>query len=162
MVLPSDGEYVRPYLDAQSWISALSGKGPYAQNLAQVLAAADNAQLVIVTSTLLPLEVLGGKYDQRTAATAEEALAALGRSSVVQVAPGRRVVLDARELRVRLNLKAMDALHLASAVAGQADAFLTNDSRLLSLTRHRSVPIILPEWYGGFPLEYPEVEPEEE
>ena len=95
------------------------GQGPYAQDLAQVLAAADDARLVIVTSTLLPLEVLGGGRGALTDKSAEDALRALNRSSVVQVAPGRRVVLDARELRLRQDLKAMDALHLASAVVAR-------------------------------------------
>lgn len=52
--------YARPYLDAESWISALSGKGPYAEDLRAVLSAADRNELVVVTSVLMPLEVLGG------------------------------------------------------------------------------------------------------
>lgn len=148
-------EYRRPYLDAQAWINALSGRGPYAQDLAHVLAAADEARLLIVTSTLLPLEVLGGDSRQRTAASAERALQALGRSSVVQVAPGRRVVLGARDLRLRHNLKSMDALHLASAAAGAADAFLTNDDQLVALGQYRGVPIIRPSWYGDVALDFP-------
>lgn len=150
--------YVRPYLDAQSWITALSGRGPYAADLKEVLLAADRGQLVVVVSALMPLEVLGGNHDSRTAETAERALSALSRSTVRRVAANARVVADARELRIRHRLKSMDALHLASAAAGGADAFLTNDDGILAIGQHRAVPIIKPEWPGDLPLDYHEGE----
>lgn len=146
--------YARPYLDAVAWINALSGRGPHADDLAQVLAAADRAELVLVTSMLMPLEVLGGRFDERTAESAERAMQALARSTVMRVGVSTRVVTDARDLRVRLNLKAMDALHLASAAAGRADAFLTDDDQLVALASHRGVPIIRPEWYGTFSMDF--------
>jgi predicted nucleic acid-binding protein len=144
--------YRRPYLDAQCWITALSGTGPYATDLRQVLAAADRGGLVIVTSVLMPLEVLGGDRQTRTPQAAEQVLLALGRSSVVRVAVTDRVVRHARELRLDHGLTSIDALHVASAVAGQADVLLTNDSKVRQLSRYRGIPIIAPEWPGDVPL----------
>lgn len=148
--------YLRPYLDAQSWITALSGRGPYAADLKEVLRAADRSELVIVVSVLMPIEVLGGSHDSRTAESAERALLALRRSTVAQVAVTSRVVTEARELRPRHGLKSVDAIHLASAAGGRADAFLTNDSKMLSLRQHRGVPVIKPEWPGDRPLDFAE------
>lgn len=148
--------YERPYLDAQSWITALSDTGPYAADLKEVLLAADRGELVIVVSVLMPLEVLGGSHDRRTTESAELAVLALGRSTVVQVQVSSRVVSDARELRLRCGLKSLGALHLASAVAGRADAFLTNDDKILSLGNHRALPIRKPEWPGALRLDYPD------
>ncbi len=152
-------QYARPYLDAQSWITALSGAGPYAEDLREVLAAADRAELVIVTSVLMPLEVLGGPTDRRTAESAERAMRALSRSTVLRVDVTTRVVNDARELRLQHGLRSMDALHLASAVAGGADAFLTNDDQLIARAFHGGMPIIRPEWHGSFPIDYPPDDP---
>lgn len=149
-------QYTRPYLDAQSWITALSSRGPYAADLKEVLLAADRAELVVVVSVLMPLEVLGGNHDSRTAESAERALLALNRSTVARVAVTTRVVAEARELRLRHGLKSVDALHVASAAAGRADAFLTNDSKVLSLRQHRGVPIIKPQWPGDLLLNYME------
>lgn len=58
-----------------------------------------------------------------------------------QVEAGRPVVSEARALRLTLGLKSMDALHLASAVMGRADAFLTNDDDLVAVGAHRGVAI---------------------
>lgn len=67
-----------------------------------------------------------------------------------------RVVSEARELRLRHGLKTVDALHVASAAAGRADAFLTNDSKVLSLEEHRGIPVIKPQWPGDPMLDYGE------
>lgn len=42
--------YRRPYLGAQSWISALSGEGPFADDLKEVLIAADRSELAPATA----------------------------------------------------------------------------------------------------------------
>jgi predicted nucleic acid-binding protein len=146
--------YVRPFLDAQCWITALSGQGPYADDLREVLQAADRAELVIVASVLMPLEVLGGHGDERTEQSAQHALQALSRSSVVRVAISTRVVEDARSLRIKHSLKSMDALHLACAAAGSADAFLSNDDKLVNLGHHRGVRVQRPEWPGDFGMQF--------
>lgn len=147
----ADG-YTRPYLDAQSWITALSGAGPFVDDLRQVLSAADRAELSIVMSVLMPLEVLGGRRGARTSASIDAAAQALRRSSIVRVAVNDRVVERARELRIDPGLKTVDALHLASAAAGRADAFLTNDDQLIDVESYRGMPVVRPVWAGDVPL----------
>lgn len=146
--------YRRPYLGAQSWISALSGEGPFADDLKEVLIAADRSELVIVISTLMPLEVLGGPHDDRTVEDEERVLLALSLGTVARVAANDRVVAEARTVRLQHRLNTMDALQLASAAAGRADVILTNDRRILSLRQYRGIPIAEPTWWGDVPLDF--------
>ncbi len=150
-----DELYQRPYLDAQCWITAISGHGPFAADLREFLLAADRGDLTVVVSTLMPLEVLGGPRDERTEEAAAQAELALRRSSVQQVSATARVVADARRLRLDKALTALDALHVASAAAGRATVLLTNDHRMLNVEQFRGVPIRRPHWPGGLPLEFP-------
>ena len=51
--------------------------------------------------------------------------------SASEVLPLTREVIDrATVLRAKYNFKTPDALHLAAAIAGHCDVFLTNDHRL--------------------------------
>lgn len=142
----------RPYLDAQSWITALSGKGPYAEDLAEWLDAADRGALTIIASALMPIEVLGGSHTGRNQASAERAEQALRRSSVLQVNVTRRIVAEARQLRLDHGLKTVDAIHVASAAAGRADVLLTNDDKIIRVGSYNDVPILRPDWQGDLPL----------
>jgi predicted nucleic acid-binding protein len=144
----------RPYLDAQSWITALSGEGPYAADLAEWLAAADRAELQIVTSVLMPVEVLGGPHDARTQASAERAEQAMRRSSVQQVNVTRIIVADARRLRIDHGLKTVDAIHVATSAFGRADVLLTNDDKVQGLGEFKGVPIRRPDWQGDLPFDF--------
>ena len=49
----------------------------------------------------------------------------------------------AAELRAYHNLRTPDAIHVATALAGQADFFVTNDKRLLRLEKERIINILL-------------------
>lgn len=144
----------RPYLDAQSWITALSGDGPYARDLVEWLAAADRGELEIITSVLMPVEVLGGPHDGRTQESAERAEQAMRRSSVQQVNITRIIVADARRLRVDHGLKTVDAMHVATAAFGRADVLLTNDNKIYGLGSFKGVPIRRPDWQGALPLDF--------
>jgi predicted nucleic acid-binding protein len=54
---------------------------------------------------------------------------------VSEMVPFSRAVFRlAAEVRARFNFKAPDALHLAAAVEGKCDAFLTNDAQLTRFT----------------------------
>ena len=144
----------RPYLDAQSWITALSGEGPYARDLAEWFAAADRGELQIITSVLMPVEVLGGPHDARTQESAERAEQAMRRSSVQQVNVTRVVVADARQLRIDYGLKTVDAMHVATAAFGRADVLLTNDDKIHGLGSFKGVSIRRPDWQGALPFTF--------
>ncbi len=132
----------------------IAGKGPYLADLRAWLAAADHGEVQLVVSALMPLEVLGGSRDERTTVSADAALLALDRHSVRQVAASRPVVTEARALRLALGLKSMDAIHLASAAIGHADAFLTGDGALLTIGEYRGIVIVPPLWPGDVPFDF--------
>ncbi len=148
----------RPYLDAQSWITALSGEGPYARDLAEWLAGADRGEFQIVTSVIMPIEVLGGGHDVRTQESAERAEQAMRRSSVQQVNVTRVIVADARRLRLDHGLKTVDAIHVASSAFGRADVLLTNDDKVSGLGSFKGVPIRRPDWQGDLPPDFERTE----
>ncbi len=147
-------DFARPYLDAACWIHALQGSKQGVEVLQPILAAVDAGLLTIVVSAMMPLELLGGPTAARSRSDEERALAALQGPRVLEVPVNRSLVLLARQLRLEHRLASMDAVHLASAVRGRADAFLTYDSRLLAVGRHGDVPIQQPSWGGPVPLPF--------
>lgn len=144
--------FTRPYLDADAWIHALDGTTAGVEIIRPILAAVDQGTLSLIMSAIMPLELLGGPTTTRTQAEEERALAALSRPNVMEVPVGRRVVLAARDLRLLHNLDSLDALHLASAVRGRADAYLTYDDKALAIGRIAQLSINEPYWYGDVPL----------
>ena len=55
----------------------------------------------------------------------------------------KEISQKAAELRASHNLRTPDAIHTATALAGQADYFVTNDRRLLRLEKERIIKILL-------------------
>ena len=60
-----------------------------------------------------------------------------------------QVGMIARDLRRQFRLKTPDAVHVASAVFAQVDAFMTTDERLPIGQVVRGVPVRLPESLTG-------------
>jgi hypothetical protein len=58
------------------------------------------------------------------------------------VAAGPEVIVFAEQL-MKMGVKAFDAMHVASAVVGKADLFITTDDRLLKRARHLKEPKVL-------------------
>lgn len=52
----------------------------------------------------------------------------------------RRIARRAAELRAQYNLRTPDALHIATALIGNCDAFLTNDRQLRRVTE---IPVLI-------------------
>jgi predicted nucleic acid-binding protein len=143
-------------MDADAWIHALEGTEDGVQIMRPLLAAVDVGRLRLTVSALMPVELLGGGSDSRTNEQEERALAALRRPNVVEIPVNRSLVLTARRLRIQHGLKSMDALHLASAVRGGADVYLTYDQAALRIGDVVGIRITRPYWYGDVPL--PEAE----
>jgi predicted nucleic acid-binding protein len=146
----ADQSYKRAYLDANVWVSALLGEAGRAEIVRPILAAADAGTVKLVVSALMPLEVLGGSHTTRTQEREQAAHSMVTRSSNIVVPAGRAVVLRARHYRLTYGLDSMDALHLASAVRGRADVFLTwdtDDFRRIG-PNVDGVTISQPYWYG--------------
>ena len=60
--------------------------------------------------------------------------------SAAHIALTDEIVLRAKELE-KLNIKSHDALHLASAEAGNADIFLTTDNRLMKAAQRANIGV---------------------
>lgn len=144
--------YSRPYLDADAWIHALEGTEDGRQVLQPLLEAVDRGQMTLVVSAIMPVELLGGRSPNRAQDAEQQALEALSRPNVVEVPVGRAVVLLARQLRLEHSLDSMDALHLASAVRGNADVHFTYDEGVLRVGQVRETRISKPYWLGDVPM----------
>jgi uncharacterized protein len=118
---------VRVYLDSSPIIYLVEGIAPYAATL--------EARLARLQATLVCSELSRLECRVRPIRDKEDALLAAFDSYfadiVEDVIPLSRQVIDrATQLRARYCLRTPDAIHLAAAIVGDCDAFLTNDYRL--------------------------------
>lgn len=122
---------VKLYLDASTIIYCIEGATPVRQKaLARLIQAEGTTGGMLLTSRLSRLECrVKPLRDNNEAilATYEEFFT---RGSLRVVEMGAAIVERATELRVRYGVKTPDAIHLATAVEGNADAFLTGDRDL--------------------------------
>ncbi|MHB8450261.1 MAG: type II toxin-antitoxin system VapC family toxin [Mycobacteriales bacterium] len=144
--------FARPYLDADAWIHALSGTETGNEVIRPILTAVDAGTMNLVVSAMMPLELLGGTSNSRTKDAEEDALAALSRPNVIEVPVGRALVIEARKLRLQYGLASMDAVHLASAVRGRADVYMTYDDKALKVSQVGQTRICKPYWFGDVPI----------
>ena len=126
---------IAPYLDASAIIylveGAASARGLVA---ARIAGAESDSNGRLLTSQLSRLECRVKPlraYDASLLAT-YDAFFARGRLVVVDVTT--TVIDRATELRVKYGFKTPDALHLASAIVGGADVFVTGDVALARCT----------------------------
>ncbi len=118
---------MRVYLDAAPVIYLVENTQPFA---ASVEAYLSRSGVELVASDLTRLEcrvkpmrdgdsVLVRQFDDFFGAVVHE------------IVPLSRAVMDhATEIRARLGIRTPDAMHVAAALAGRCDIFLTNDHRL--------------------------------
>lgn len=119
---------MRLYLDAVVIIYAVERMEPWAKLVA---ARMTGAQVASVTSELSCMEctVRPLRLGQQDVAARFEAFFAGGVSELLPVS--RKVLERAAALRAQHRfLRTPDAIHLAAAIAGGCDVFLTNDHRL--------------------------------
>jgi len=122
---------VRVYLDSAPIIYLVEAVVPYAALLETRLSEPGTLQ---VCSDLTRLECRVKPLQEGQPAL----LAAFDRylaEIIAETVPLSRIVIDrATELRARYGFRTPDALHLAAAIVGDCDLFLTNDRRLRRCT----------------------------
>ncbi len=118
---------MRVYLDSAPIIYLVEAVAPYAPILETRLSAPGTQQ---VCSDLTRLECRVKPLQEGKQAL----LAAFDRylaEIITEIVPLSRSVIDrATELRAQYGFRTPDALHLAAAIVGNCDLFLTNDRRL--------------------------------
>jgi uncharacterized protein len=131
---------VRLYLDANAIIYCVEGAAEFREAALHWVDRAKQAEAGFVfTSRFSRLECLSKPLAQADAAKQalfEGAFEALGLVSVSD-----ELLEQAVSLRARFGLRSADAVHLATAIAHDADVFLTGDRQLARCTDINVVPI---------------------
>jgi hypothetical protein len=125
------------YVDANVLIAAARGVGPEATRAFSVL---DDESLTFAASDFLRLEVLPKSvYYRRIAEAAfyRQFFAAVA----VWTMSEPQLVKSAHDIAQRFGLSAVDALHVAAAMAARADALITDELQSKPLHRVTTIPI---------------------
>ncbi len=123
-------------LDANVFIYLLETTGPLSEAAGAVIDQIDAGHLAGVFSELGVAEVLGGPARADDRALMERYCAEIDEVSNLALVPvSRDVAFDAAVLRARGRFTLTDAVHLATARAAGASAFITNDHRLPAADR---------------------------
>ena len=128
---------MRLYLDTYSLHRPLDDKSQprialEAEAILAILTACDEGAHTLVSSDILQFEVARNPHPQRKAFVSEIIARATDVISVTESVRKR-----AKELE-QSGMKALDALHLASAEAGSVDCFCTCDDRFLKRAKART------------------------
>ena len=100
--------------------------------------------LVVITSVLSLVEVLKGCFRASDEVRSRRYLNLFGATEGVEVLDvDREIAIGAARLRSRYGLRTPDAIHIATAVAAGASAFVTTDRRL-SVVREIEVRVLRP------------------
>lgn len=121
----------RLYLDANVFIYAVEGFEPYDEFLRRLFAVVESSAVHVMTSEITLAEVLVAplRYDRPDLASVyRELLAIEGRVEVLSVS--RDILLQSAAIRARSNAKPIDAIHVATAMTGASDIFISDDRRL--------------------------------
>lgn len=103
--------------------------------LGEVVDLADRGQIIIVTSALIDMEVLGEIGDETIRARTAQLFE---RANIVAVEPSRAIIARARTIREQgriegRSIKTPDALFIATAIIHSAGALHTFDEKLLAV-----------------------------
>lgn len=121
----------RVYLDTNLYIYLFEGVETYRQLMASLAAEIDRRDIAVIASELTFTELLPRPVREGRSRLVGGYLELLQQTPRITLAPvDRQVILRAVHLRADFGLRAMDALHVATAVVHGCDTFLTNDQRL--------------------------------
>lgn len=126
--------YIRPYLDANVYITAITGPGvedpSRVDTAAKILKSAEDGRLQIIASTLIIAEVVRDKPTTSGGPGVFDQFILHRFMSWVEM--DFNLARKARSLAQTYGFKGADAVHVASAIRGGADTFLTWDDKVLN------------------------------
>jgi predicted nucleic acid-binding protein len=121
----------RVYLDTNIVIYLIEGHAPYRAALQLIDEAVAEGKVRLLTGEITLIEVLSGPLAANRMDIVARYRTFLENDAVIELIPTvRDVYLNAAVYRAAHGLETPDAIHVASAIAGNCDVFLTNDSRL--------------------------------
>lgn len=125
----------RVYLDTNIFIYALEGYPAFRPALTALFESLDQRELTAVTSELTLAEALVKPLIDRHTERQTAYLQLLQSTTSLHVVPvSREVLIAAAQLRADTTLKLPDAIHVATAQLTGCVCFLTNDTRIPTLT----------------------------
>ncbi len=125
----------RIYLDTNVWIYALEGYSEFRSELTLLFEQMQAGTLTGITSELTLAELLVKPCrDQDLAQQARYKKAIANRQNFFIMPVLRDLLIDAAEVRAKIQLKLPDAIHAATALRTNCTTFLTNDRQLKKLT----------------------------
>lgn len=144
--------FTRPYLDTSVYIAAIKGEEGRADIAKRILNDARGGSLQIVGSTFVIAEVLRGRGEATPLSAELERIIDeyVFHDYITWVEVDVPLALEARRLARQHGLKPPDAIHLASAVRGEADQLLRWDDkfRLKESETYGSVVVCEPHLTG--------------
>jgi predicted nucleic acid-binding protein len=123
---------MRVYLDSSPIIYLVEQMAPFA---AKVLTRIGTPGIILASSDLALLEALVKPVRNNDVALVQEFDKFFAVQIVARIPFTESLFRRAADIRARHNFRTPDALHLAAAVEGACDLFLTNDAGLTSFTQ---------------------------
>jgi predicted nucleic acid-binding protein len=116
-------------VDTSPFIYFIEQHPGYIERVRPFFSAVDNGEISVITSTITLTEVLVVPLRKDDAWMLDQYTQILLRSrNVSTIEVSHEIAAEAARIRSRYKFKTPDALQLATAVVGGADAFLTNDA----------------------------------
>ena len=147
--------YRRPYLDSSVYIAAIKGEKRRADLAKHILDDAESGKLQVVGSTFVIAEVIRAKNQPPLSVEDERIVDQyVLRESMVWVELDVSLAVEARRLARAHGLKPADAVHLASAIRGEADVLFRWDDRFIKDGGTvEGINISEPYWTGQLKLD---------
>ena len=123
------------FLDTAPLIYFIEGSSEHQAVLAKLFNFNDRSGFSFITSTITLIEVLVKPLRENQMGLAQQYRTVLTTAVGIEVLDITTSIAEgAAQLRAKYNFRTPDAIQLATAIEAQADYFLTNDSRLKSVT----------------------------
>ncbi|SDF79327.1 type II toxin-antitoxin system VapC family toxin [Sporolituus thermophilus] len=129
-------------LDTACFIYVFEDHPSYAGPVQELLQAINAGKIACTSSVLVFLECLVQPYKLENYSAAITCQRFLHLLNINYKAVDERIAVQAACLRATYNVKPMDAIHLATAIASGAKAFVTNDKELKRVANEIAVVIL--------------------